>query len=298
MTPEEKIKLYEQALRDSGWKAASIEKLTSGTEEEPVDIKEVISTYKAEQEALFKANNPGISEEDKTKDVEAAYRKAKAEFNKIVKVGSRKEVDAMSLDDFAKEFKKFYTTSIEENKNATDEELTNKYNALLTANTELKEKFETLEERYDTDIQNEKARASSEIRTYKTDIALMEKFGSIEWANDHLKEDLMESGIRKVKEKYHINEDGTILDKDGKNAAKSWDETTTYTTIDEAIADLVSRKKWDKKSFAGQKPATIDINGNPAVATEGLSENAKAMLERAQGKSVDAPGVSSALFDN
>ena len=162
----------------------------------------------------------------------------------------------------------------------TDAELRNQLQALKDKIQESTTALSTANADFETKLQRVEREKQEAIHERDLRDLFQLKFDKIKYGAtpEHVKL-FKESAKRKIADKYKIEKDGTIFDKDGTSAI-NFEENGTYATLDEAILYLATEANVLEKSKGGT--GGNGLPGGPAgkTTTDKMSSAAKQMLDR------------------
>lgn len=293
-------KLSAFLIEKIGFKKEWIDQFTAEEPSEDFSPDEVLSEFNTIQAQLYESKH-GKKEREQAIDeaMQTRQKTERANLNKLLGMGlSRKDTDAMSNEDMEKAAKKHLDSKISAASEATDETLRTELTEWKNNYQDLQTKFDQLEESKESEIEAAQQKADErisqfEVERYTSNLREFRKSqdGPEErtWARPQDKKVGHHYIMSQIREKYTVNPDGTMLNKDG-TPATNFSGNGIYKIVDEAYEYLYNDLGYAKKSNGDEGKTPVTVNGVPG--SDDLSENAKKLLERASKKGkTGVPGV-------
>jgi len=218
-------------------------------EEGSFDVAAISKEFKAVQASIIRKELESDYDKKLQENFGTARIKFMSDLNKNLSLGyNNSDIKGMDYDAFLKESVEKVERRVNEHEGQTDEELTKKYNSLVTQLDQVTQGYESKITDIKTTLQEKISAAQREAEKYIVDSEFSRNYSKFElgvlpehrevWG-DRIKNDILS--------KYKVNADGSLTDKDG-NAAVNFTGNGVYTKIEEPIAFLVDKYKIAKVS--------------------------------------------------
>lgn len=281
------MSLLRDFLGKIGLDEETIDLLVSEEPPEDFSIEDRVNNFRNNQKSLFRTLLKPDFEKTITSRIGKVYGKVEDQIRNTFDLeGMGVEIDPDDVLSALEKIKESYEAKIA---GGSDDEQVK----------ELQGRVNSLTKSLQT-IQNEKKAALKEfedkiaaLETEKEDIKRQTKidgifdsiFSKVKWGIPEKQVPAWKNNIkREILSRYHITEDGGLLDKDRENAAANFTNTGVYTSLDQPIEYMVKEYELEQISHGGQGGGEAGGGagggGRRKPATDGMSEAAKEMLNR------------------